>query len=285
MIPKIIHYCWFGRGPLPPLVKWCMKSWKKKLPDYTIKLWNEDNFDVNSIPFVKEAYEARKFAYVADYVRLYALYHEGGIYLDSDERVLRPLDEFLKYNFVVAHEFHPGLFKPDREKINADGTSKVPGTFIEGLGISGVLILSCPQHPYIKDCMEFYHTHHFVNQKGEALHNQLIIGWILSTTAEKYGYRYTTYELDLGNGFIVKDKYTFVSNSLFLNNNSFVIHLGMGSWHDKSQESFKRKLYAKYPQLGYGDMLLRNKLRKIKWLFISKSEKKDRMGDWFAPLL
>ena len=64
MIPKIVHYCWFGGNEMPPLVKWCMKSWKKHLPDYTFKLWNETNFDVNSVPFVKEAYEAKKYAFV-----------------------------------------------------------------------------------------------------------------------------------------------------------------------------------------------------------------------------
>ena len=72
MIPKIIHYCWFGRGPMPKVVTWCIESWKRKCPDYEIKLWNEDNFDVSSVPFVKQAYELKKYAFVADYVRMYA---------------------------------------------------------------------------------------------------------------------------------------------------------------------------------------------------------------------
>lgn len=83
MIPKIIHYCWFGRGKLPKLAKQCIKSWKKYCPDYEIKEWNEDNFDLDMYPYVREAYDNRKFAFVTDVVRLYALYTEGGIYMDG----------------------------------------------------------------------------------------------------------------------------------------------------------------------------------------------------------
>lgn len=97
MIPKIIHYCWFGRGEMPALAKKCIASWKKFCPDYELRLWNEDSFDVDSHPFVKEAYTARKFAFVTDYVRLWALVKEGGIYMDTDVEVLKPLDEFLHH--------------------------------------------------------------------------------------------------------------------------------------------------------------------------------------------
>ena len=95
MIPRIIHYCWFGRGQMPEMALKCIESWHKHMPDYRYKLWNEDNFDINSVPYVKEAYEARKFAFVTDYVRLYALYHEGGIYMDTDVEVLKPYDDLL----------------------------------------------------------------------------------------------------------------------------------------------------------------------------------------------
>ena len=80
MIPKIIHYCWFGCGKMPDLALKCIESWKKFLPDYELRLWNEETFDVNSVPYVKEAYEARKFAFVTDYIRLWALEREGGVY-------------------------------------------------------------------------------------------------------------------------------------------------------------------------------------------------------------
>ena len=95
MIPKKIHYCWFGKGKMPELALKCIESWRVNLPDYELKEWNENSFDINSNFYVKEAYESRKFAFVTDYVRLYALYKEGGIYMDTDVEVLKNLDPFL----------------------------------------------------------------------------------------------------------------------------------------------------------------------------------------------
>lgn len=95
MIPKIIHYCWFGGNPLPPLAVKCIDSWKKYLPDYDIKEWNESNFDFEQFSFAKEALEHRKFAFISDVCRLHALKEEGGIYMDTDVEVLRSLDIFL----------------------------------------------------------------------------------------------------------------------------------------------------------------------------------------------
>lgn len=89
---KVIHYCWFGGNPKPALIKKCMKSWKKYCPDYEIKEWNESNFDVNCCDYVKEAYKAKKWAFVSDYCRFYVLYNYGGIYLDTDVELLKPID-------------------------------------------------------------------------------------------------------------------------------------------------------------------------------------------------
>ena len=96
MIPKIIHYCWFGGKNLPPLAKRCIASWKKYLPDYEIKEWNESNFDINCCDYVREAYQAKKWAFVTDYVRLFVLVNEGGIYMDTDVEVIGSLDYFLE---------------------------------------------------------------------------------------------------------------------------------------------------------------------------------------------
>lgn len=95
-IPKIIHYCWFGRSEKPEIVKKCIQSWKNILTDYEIIEWNEDNFDINSNKYVKEAYENKKYAFVSDYVRVKVLYNMGGIYLDTDVEVYKSLDEFLE---------------------------------------------------------------------------------------------------------------------------------------------------------------------------------------------
>lgn len=94
-IPKRIHYCWFGKKEKPKMVKNCMKSWKKHLHDYEIVEWNEENFNVNQHPFVKEAYDNGNYAFVSDYVRVYSLYSLGGIYLDTDVEVFKAFDDLL----------------------------------------------------------------------------------------------------------------------------------------------------------------------------------------------
>lgn len=103
-IPKVIHYCWFGGNQLPELAQKCIASWKKYCPDYKIVEWNETIFDVNCCAYVKEAYEAKKWAFVSDYVRLYALYQNGGIYMDTDVELLKSLEPFLNNHAFSGFE-------------------------------------------------------------------------------------------------------------------------------------------------------------------------------------
>lgn len=105
MIPKTIHYCWFGRNPKPPLAVKCIKSWKKYCKGYEIIEWNEDNFSIANAPlYVRQAYEAKKWAFVTDYVRLYAMLNYGGIYMDTDVEVIKPLDSYLKHQAFSGFE-------------------------------------------------------------------------------------------------------------------------------------------------------------------------------------
>ena len=140
MIPKKIHYCWFGRGQMPESAKYYINSWKKELPDYELKLWNEDTFDINSNCYVKEAYESKKFAFVTDYVRLYALYTEGGIYMDTDVEVLRNLDIFL------CHKAFSGFESLNQVPTGIMGSEK-------GLSI-------------IKELLDYYNDKHFIDENG-----------------------------------------------------------------------------------------------------------------------
>ena len=104
MIPKIIHYCWFGRGKKSALIKKCIRSWKRFCPDWQIIEWNEDSFDIGSTEWTKQAYENKKYAFVSDYVRLKALQEMGGVYLDTDVQLFKPLDSFLKHEGFVGFE-------------------------------------------------------------------------------------------------------------------------------------------------------------------------------------
>lgn len=104
MIPKIIHYCWFGGNPKPDLIKQCIDSWKKYCPDYQLIEWNESNFDINCNPYVKAAYEDKKWAFVSDYARLYIVYNQGGVYLDTDVLLHNGIDELLKNSCWMASD-------------------------------------------------------------------------------------------------------------------------------------------------------------------------------------
>ena len=95
-IPKVIHYCWFGKGEMPAIAKKCIKSWKKYCPQYQIVCHNEENFDISENRYAKEAYDAGKWAFVSDYVRLKVLFDEEGIYLDTDVELIKPIDDLIK---------------------------------------------------------------------------------------------------------------------------------------------------------------------------------------------
>ncbi|MBR1783974.1 MAG: glycosyl transferase [Bacteroidales bacterium] len=104
MIPRIIHYCWFGGSPLPAEAEECLSSWHEHMPDWDYRLWNEDNFDVQSHPYAAEAYAMGKYAFVSDYVRLWTLEREGGVYLDTDVKVFRPFDNLLSFPAFAGFE-------------------------------------------------------------------------------------------------------------------------------------------------------------------------------------
>jgi hypothetical protein len=150
MIPKIIHYCWFGGNPLPDDAKKCIETWRKFLPDYEIKEWNESNFDVNIIPFVSEAYQAKKFAFVSDYARFWILYKYGGLYFDTDVEIIKNMDHIISKGPFMGCQYES---KPGEDPMNL-GVN--PGV---GLGVT-------PKHIFYKTMLDKYQNMHFVRQDG-----------------------------------------------------------------------------------------------------------------------
>lgn len=108
-IPALIHYCWFGKGEMSELIQQCVESWKRYCPGYQLKLWNEDNYDVENIAYTKAAYEQKKWAFVSDYVRMDVVYKYGGIYLDTDVELIKCLDEFRKNEGFIGTEVSGGI--------------------------------------------------------------------------------------------------------------------------------------------------------------------------------
>lgn len=151
-IPKIIHYCWFGHNPLPESAFKCINSWKKYFPNYEIKEWNEDNFDVNSIPYTREAYEAKKYAFVSDYARFKILFEHGGLYFDTDVEVIKPMDDIISAGPFMGFEIDP-----QGVNLKAHGGLGVnPGL---GLGVNPGLGL-------YGELLKFYAEQHFLNPDG-----------------------------------------------------------------------------------------------------------------------
>ena len=206
MIPKVIHYCWFGRGQMPKLALKCIESWKKYCPDYEIKEWNEDNFDLDMYPYVREAYDARKFAFVTDVVRLYALYHEGGIYMDTDVEVIKPLDSLLQYDAVSGFE----------------SPTQIP---------TGLMACRDGQ-PLFKELLDEYNGIHFRRPDGTLDTTTNVIR--ISNTCKKYGLRLdNTLQTVRGFTLLPKDYLCPIDQDghrLKLTSNTLCIHHFAGSW-------------------------------------------------------
>ena len=207
MIPKVIHYCWFGRNELPPLAKKCIESWKKYCPDYIIKEWNEDNFDLNLYPYVREAYDKRKFAFVTDVVRLYALYHEGGIYMDTDVEVLKSLDRFLVHHAFSG--FEDELFVPTGIMASEKGGK------------------------WAKENLAYYDNRHFLSDDGvmdlttnvvTITNYMLPLGLKQNNTYQDFPNLITFYPKDY---FCPK---SYVDGNIYLTDNTYTIHHFAGSW-------------------------------------------------------
>lgn len=215
-IPRIIHYCWFGGNPLPDLAKKCMASWRKFLPDYEIKEWNESNFDVYQAPYVAEAYRLKRYAHVSDYARFWILYHYGGIYFDTDVEVIKPLDDIIARGSFMGFECQEGT-----RQDNPNGNMN-PGL---GFGV-------CKEHPFFRKMLDHYNHHHFIRWNGKNTgnitlqatqyldydHKQVLEGGIVSVSGLLiYPIEYFC-------------PYDFYKHEMRITENTRTIHHYMGTW-------------------------------------------------------
>lgn len=219
MIPKKIHYCWFGRGEMPELAMKCIESWHKFMPDYEYKLWNEDNFDINCNQYVKEAYEAKKYAFVTDYVRLYALYTEGGIYMDTDVEVLKSFDPLLHLNGFIG-------FEGTKRKHIGTGT------------------IACqPNGDWVSEQIHAYDDASFILTNGsyDLTTNPIRITRIMVQN----GFVQNGVEQDYKDMHIFPTEYFCprqTTGEFFLTDNTFSDHHFMGSWNNNSNSGLILKL-------------------------------------------
>lgn len=219
---KIIHYCWFGEGEKPKLTQKCIETWKKFLPDYKIIEWNEKNFDVGCCRFVKEAYEARNFAFVSDYARAKALYENGGIYFDTDVEVLKSFDRFLSNEFFVGFE----------EKAFV-------GTCVMGAQKGA---------PILKEYMAYYENAAYLNEDGTKYSDTNVL--LLTRLLEEKGLERNDKEQTV-DGYIkiyprtFFSPYDYINGINYITDDSYSIHHFTLSWLPKStriKTGIKRKI-------------------------------------------
>ncbi len=207
MIPKKIHYCWFGGNPLPTFAKKCINSWKKFLPDYEIIEWNENNFDLNYCDYVKEAYQSKKYAFVTDVVRLYALVNYGGIYMDTDVEVINNFDVFLQLKSFSG--FESANFIPTG-------------------------IMACEKdHELFKEFLKEYDNIHFKKHDDTC---DLTTNCIrITNTCKKYGLILNNKKQTIKDFTLFPNDYfcpkDYKTGKINITQNTYTIHHFNGSWH------------------------------------------------------
>ena len=232
MIPKIIHYCWFGHGEMPSLAKDCISSWHKYMPDWEYRLWNEDNYNLGLNVYAKEAYEAGKYAFVSDFVRLWALEREGGLYLDVDFEVYKPFDELLHHHAFAGFE----------------GSKHQP-----------VMMGVCASEPHggwVTEVLEAYQKRHFVNEDG-SLDLRTNVQFITAIMASN-GFKQNGVEQDYRDLHVFPTDFfspRLTTGEYLRSDNTYCEHKGLASW-DETPKGWKHFLLGLFGE--------RNRIRLIK---------------------
>jgi len=216
MIPKKIHYCWFGGNSLTDEAQKYINTWRKFCPEYEIVEWNESNFDVKENAYCREAYEAGKWAFVTDYVRLKVLYEYGGIYMDTDVEVCKNLDELLEYNAVSGYE---------SEKYIPTGT-----------------MAACAGNEWIETLLMDYENRHFLKDDGKFDLTTNVVA-ITNITKEKYNIKLDGKKKTFGNNIcLLPFEYlcakSYDSGKVMITNKTYTVHHFAGSWQDEELKEY-----------------------------------------------
>lgn len=234
MIPKIVHYCWFSGEPYPEEIQRCIDSWHKYLPDYEFRLWDMNAVkDIDNV-FLQEALQERVWAFAADYVRLYALYHFGGIYLDTDIMVYKPFDDLLLHRAFIGKESY----------IYFVYGSSAQYLTSHSMGAE-------PQHPFIYDSLCYYDNRHFITSPHNNLPRNLrlnlaILPYIQAEIARQYGYEWRAINKNVQyckEGLVIYPARYFNGSK---NKHNYCHHLAFGGWLVKEEEKACKLPFAWY---------------------------------------
>ena len=233
MIPKQIHCVWLSGEEKPELIKKCMASWQRVLPDYAVKEWSAADFDFSKFPaFVQEALSVRKWAFVTDYLRLYLLYNYGGIYMDTDIYIRKPIDSFLDNQFFSFMEYHPKGFRPFADRVDENGYAKTDQN-IPGMCMQAAFMGSVPGHIFLQKCMDYYRQRHYLQEDGSQ-YNVIIAPDIFALTAREFGFRYLDTGQDLSEGMKIYPS-SFTAGALTeMKRGNYAVHCCANSWVERS---------------------------------------------------
>lgn len=224
MIPKKIHYCWFGGNPLPELAIKCIDSWKKYCPNYEIIEWNESNFDINCCDYVREAYQAKKWAFVSDYARFKILYENGGLYFDTDVEMMKSFDDVIEKGGFMGRE------------------SDTDVSVAPGLGLA-----AAPGLELYKELLETYHNLRFMNEDG-TLNLNTVVDYTTKSLL-KHGLKNTKEIQQIAGINIYPKEYfcpmSYDTGELTITTNTYSIHHYTASWYSET-EKFAYQLKQKY---------------------------------------
>ena len=238
IIPKIIHYCWFGGNPLPELAQKCIESWKKYCPDYEIRRWDETNFDINCCDYVREAYEAKMWAFVSDYARFKILYENGGVYFDIDVELIKPIDDLIqKGPFMGLEELDKAQTAPELGlAVNA------------GLGLAANTGLSLA-----KEVLDSYHNSHFEKDKN-GLYETVVTR--VTNIVLMHGEIYPDKITEVAGIMIYPPEYfcplSYYTGEMNITERSRSIHHYMATWTNKWEKRINQinRKFAKYKKLA-----------------------------------